>query len=46
MYRYQQGGVTLWHGLWPFKWPGGAWMWPHGTLRKSSWIKKEYGKSW
>ena len=21
----------------PFKWPGGALIWPHGTLKKSSW---------
>ena len=21
----------------PFKWPGGTWMWPHSTLKKSSW---------
>ena len=20
-----------------FKWPGGTWMWPHGTLKKSAW---------
>jgi len=24
----------------PFKWPGGALMWPRDTLKKSSWRKE------
>ena len=40
--RIKQGGHDVASGS--FKWPGGALMWPHGTLKKSSWKKKKKRK--